>query len=315
MLREFGRVLEIELVLNLLAVVLDGLDAQVQFLGDFTRFLPLPDELKDLQFTVAEAFNGRLLDVGFASNLLLQHLGTQRFTHVDISAQDAPDSGNDFVEGLLLHQVSEGTGAKSNFSVNGLIMRADNQDGHFSKLGFDIAHEFQTAAVFEGDIGDDQVGSELFDSGESLGGIFFLTAYNHVALAIDQLGNAIAHDGVVIDQQDSDSVVLYCGCFGLSHGNPVKLVCRTGQNGLRPPPGRGPCGDSDGTGNEAQSNLQFSDLGLGKWRAYLSIGSQTANRKSQIVNDRKSQIAASLTRVQSQLCSGYVTYAWMYFEE
>jgi hypothetical protein len=27
--------------------------------------------------------------------LLLQHLGTQRFAHVDISAQDAPDSGND----------------------------------------------------------------------------------------------------------------------------------------------------------------------------------------------------------------------------
>src|SRR5207253_2610390 len=70
-LRQFSGVLQAQLALNLLAIILNGLDAQMQFIGDFPRGLPLANELKHFQLAVAEALNWRFIDIGLPANLLL----------------------------------------------------------------------------------------------------------------------------------------------------------------------------------------------------------------------------------------------------
>src|SRR5439155_857183 len=72
---QLGRVPEVELSLYLLAVILDGLDAQMQFLGDLAGLFPLADELEDLQFAVAQPLNGRFLDALLPADLLIDELG------------------------------------------------------------------------------------------------------------------------------------------------------------------------------------------------------------------------------------------------
>ena len=70
-------VFQVELMLDLLAIVLDRLDAQMQLLGDFTGLFPLANQLEHFQFTVAEALDRGFLQVGFSTDLLLQHLRAQ----------------------------------------------------------------------------------------------------------------------------------------------------------------------------------------------------------------------------------------------
>lgn len=47
-LRQLGRVFQVKLMLNLLAVIFNRLDAQMQFVGNFAGLLPLANQLEDL---------------------------------------------------------------------------------------------------------------------------------------------------------------------------------------------------------------------------------------------------------------------------
>ena len=69
-LGKFDRALQVELLLNLLAVVLDGLDAQMQFLRDFLGLLPLPDELEHFHLPVTEPLDRRRFDRLLPADLL-----------------------------------------------------------------------------------------------------------------------------------------------------------------------------------------------------------------------------------------------------
>ena len=52
---------------------------------------------------------------------------------------------------------------------------------------------------------------------ESMGSVFFFAADLQVAFVVDELGDAVAHDGVVIHQKDPLPVVLTLILFCRSH--------------------------------------------------------------------------------------------------
>src|ERR1039458_7326726 len=99
-LGEFPPILQVEFLLNLFAVILDGLDAQMEGAGNFLGFPPLTDELKDFQFPIAESFDRRLLDVRSSTDLLLEHLRGKRVAHVNVSTQNPANSRHDVLQGL-----------------------------------------------------------------------------------------------------------------------------------------------------------------------------------------------------------------------
>src|SRR4051812_40178294 len=82
-LGKLRRAFQIQLSLYLFAVILDGLDAQVQLFRDLLGLFPPANELEYLHLAVAQALYRRLMDVFLASHLLLQHLRAQRVTDVN----------------------------------------------------------------------------------------------------------------------------------------------------------------------------------------------------------------------------------------
>ena len=82
-LGELAGILQVKLSLNLFAVVLDSLDAQMKFVGDVARFFPAADKLKDFHFAIAQPAHRRLGDVRLATDLALQHFGRQCVTYVN----------------------------------------------------------------------------------------------------------------------------------------------------------------------------------------------------------------------------------------
>ena len=149
MLGQFDRAFQVELLLNLLAVVLDGLDAQMQLAGNLLGLLPLPDELKHLQLPITEPLEGRLLDVLLPADLMLEHLRGERVAHIDVAAEDPANRRHDFIQGIPFHQIAERARPKGNLGVNHLIVGAHDQHRQPGILGFDVAHQLQPAAVFE----------------------------------------------------------------------------------------------------------------------------------------------------------------------
>jgi hypothetical protein len=82
-------------------------------------------------------------------------------------------------------------------------MGAHHQDGNFRILRLDVAHQFQSAAVFERDVRDHKVRLEPFDGFERLAGVFLLTANLHVLFAIDQLSHSVSDHRVIVHQENS----------------------------------------------------------------------------------------------------------------
>ena len=218
--RRSPRVLQVQLPLNLLAVILDGLDAQVQFGGDFLGLLPPPNQLEHLQFAVAQTFDRRFVDVGLPANLLLKHFGPERIAHVNVSAEHPTDGGRYFFQHRLFHQVARSAGPESDFRIDRLVVSADHQHRQTRMLRLDVAHQFQAAAVLERKVGDHQVGLQLLDGTQRFRGILLFTANDEVALTVDQLSNAETHHRVIVHQQDSLPVVFrparFCPCHALS---------------------------------------------------------------------------------------------------
>ena len=184
----------------MLAVIFNGLDAQVQFVRDLPRLFPLADQLKDFQFTVAESFDRRLIDVGLAADLLLEHFGGEAVTDINGPAEHSPDGGQNLFQGLLLHEISQGARPEGNLGVNGFVMDANDEYGQTGILGLNVAHQFQAAAVFERDVGNYQTGFEAADGAHGAGGILFLPADDHIRLPINKLRNPIAHHRVIVHQ-------------------------------------------------------------------------------------------------------------------
>ena len=160
---QIARGLQIKLSFDLLAVILDCLHAQMEFCGDFLGPLPFADELEHFQFAIAQPFDWGLLHVGLTADLLLEHFGGERVTHINISRKHTANGRRDFLQRFFLHQVTERAGPESQVRVNGLVMGADRQDGQARILRLDVAHQFETAAVLERKIGDDEIRLELLD--------------------------------------------------------------------------------------------------------------------------------------------------------
>ena len=70
-LGQLGGIPEVELLFDLLTVILDGFDAEMEFRRDFLGLFPAANQLKDLEFAIAQSFNRGYLEIGLPANLLL----------------------------------------------------------------------------------------------------------------------------------------------------------------------------------------------------------------------------------------------------
>ncbi len=119
---KFSRVFQIELPLDLFAIIFDGFDAQVQFLCNIARLFPLPDQLEHFQLAVAESLYRGFVDVILTTHLLLEHLCREAVTDINGPSQHSPNGRQNLFQCLLLHEVTQGTCAESDFGINRLAL-------------------------------------------------------------------------------------------------------------------------------------------------------------------------------------------------
>src|SRR5437763_14954967 len=86
---ELVAALEVELLLDVLAVGLDGLDAEEELVGDLAGAEAFPDHAEDFQLAVGEALQRRCLGFGGAGaggEHAVEHLALDLVANVDLAA-------------------------------------------------------------------------------------------------------------------------------------------------------------------------------------------------------------------------------------
>src|SRR5271157_5775420 len=114
---ELGGGPEAKLGLDPPAIGFDGVDAQVQLVGDLGRGPPPADQPEHLQLAIREGFVG-----GAGRPLTAAHGGPQeplgqRPAQVHLAGQHAPDRLDDLPGGLLLVDIAQGPGAQGPLGV------------------------------------------------------------------------------------------------------------------------------------------------------------------------------------------------------
>ena len=125
--------------------------------------IPRPDEFEHFDFAI-----GKRVDAGFVgfipgSGELVEnevgHAGGEENLSVLHLAQSIDEDGRAF----SLVDESQRTGANRPLCEERLVVHRGDQHFNVGVLGFDFLDEFDTAAVTERDIDDDEIGFEFID--------------------------------------------------------------------------------------------------------------------------------------------------------
>jgi hypothetical protein len=93
------------------------------------------------------------------------------------------------------------------------------------RAGLDALDQVQALAGFQRQVHDGQIGVLAFDQLHRVGDVLRFAADQQVGLARDACGQALAHDGVIVHDQDLD---LGDGCVPavFIHGCFLERACR-----------------------------------------------------------------------------------------
>ena len=121
---------------------------------------------------------------------------------MDAAREDGADGVKDGAAAGGLHEVAARAGADGAFGVEGFVVHGQDEGGDVRMLGGDVLEQFKAVASREAEVGDDEVGAEGLDGSEGGRYVLGLPAHGEVRLVADHCGQALARDGVIIDQQD-----------------------------------------------------------------------------------------------------------------
>jgi len=129
----------------------------------------------------------------------LRQLGTE----IGAASEDSSGCNEDGLNCFFLHQVARCSRPHSQFSVETLVVEADDQNGGCRSGRLDIPDEVDPAAFLEGDIGNYQIGFQVKHRFESVARPFGFAANFQIGFLGNQLPQAVAHHRVIVHDQDS----------------------------------------------------------------------------------------------------------------
>ena len=203
-------VLEREFGLDVLAVALDGLAAEVQRFGDEPGAQPAADEPENLQFAVGQTFDvgiGRLGCVlrGGALRAARQPRDGVRgdlIADIDGSGQHAVDREQEPVGLFLLHDVPPRTGAQGAFGVEGLVVHRKHEGQQLRLANAQVFDQLDAVALAQRQVDQRQIGLQAFGQRQRVGRVTRLAADDEVGLLVEHNRQALAQDGMVIHEQN-----------------------------------------------------------------------------------------------------------------
>ena len=145
--------------------------------------------------------------------------------------------GEDGGDGLAFHDVAARAGAHGAFGVEVFMVHRQDQDGQAGLPEVEILDEVQAVAFVHGQVRDDDVGPELGGGGEAGARVGGFAADGEVGLLVDDLGQAVAEEGMVVYDQD---LTFAAGGSGLLvHGFLFRVGAARGSRQLTVVPRRG----------------------------------------------------------------------------
>src|SRR5258705_3449065 len=157
-LGQFGSCLEAQLVLDVLAVGFDRLDAQVQGVGDLACAPALTDQPEHLQLAVAERVQGR---VRFQRSPIDEFRGeprAQRVAHVRLAVEQPTDGNQHGAVELLLGDIAPGAGFQGTLGINRFVVHREHQRRYRGMTLSHLLDQVQAVTFPQREIDDHQVG-------------------------------------------------------------------------------------------------------------------------------------------------------------
>ena len=187
---------------------LDGLHAETQLLCNLRRGAPLADQPEHLQFPIAEVFDGGAGDRLIASETAENALHHVR-AEVDLAAQHLAQCIDDMPGDLMLVDVAVRTGVDRALREQGLIAHGTDQHLELRVMALEAPNQFQAIAIVQRQVDDDHVrhvfAYQLLRFAHAAG----LGANTKIRLLRDQALQALAHQGMIVDDQDRALVVFH----------------------------------------------------------------------------------------------------------
>src|SRR5580658_1311156 len=134
---------EPQLSLDVAAVCLNGLEADMEFLGDLAVFAPYSDAVKDLEFTGRKANHGRFGKNGFQAEQLPRNLLGDCVAQVQPSEKNVVERVDDAAGRLPLHNIAERAGPNRPLGIVRLVMHREDQDRRWVRQRFQALYQFK----------------------------------------------------------------------------------------------------------------------------------------------------------------------------
>ena len=181
---------------------LHGLQAQVEILGDPAVFMALAYAAEDLELAVGEAVHRGARGSHPVSKEFFRRLRRDHRAHIEPAAEDLAKGRQDLARGLPLHDIAEGAGPQGALRIERLVVHREHEHGRRAGHGLHPLDEVQPRIALQREVDDHGVRPGSLDSGVGLGGPLGLRAHAEVGLLIDQLGQSLPDEGMIVHQED-----------------------------------------------------------------------------------------------------------------
>lgn len=199
MVDEFGGIAQAELLADVHAMRVHGLDAEMQHAGDVMRLFALAEEAVDFELAIGERANGGR--AAFRAGERVENLRGDGFTDGNAAAKQAANCVDDFLRPFLLHDVAATTGADDALGIQGFVMHGDDEHGRTRAESADVFEHFEAAFAGKAHIEQHKVWLEPFERGHGLHAIMRLTTDNEIGLQVYKRSQSSAEDGMIIDDE------------------------------------------------------------------------------------------------------------------
>jgi hypothetical protein len=92
-------------------------------------------------------------------------------------------------------------------------MHRQNDQGDQGKMNSQVFHQLQSGRRFEGNIEQSQVGPGQANSGERLRSIFRFSSNGQIILLVNQIGQTLSYERMIIDNKDAAFATCFFGGF------------------------------------------------------------------------------------------------------
>ncbi len=164
-----------------------------------------PDQTQHLQLAIAQAIDririaGRALG---AVDTVAAQAALERGAQIPAAVQDLAQRDQQLIGGRVFHDVTASTRGQQALGVNQFVVHREHEHGQFGTLRMDVAHQFQSVALRERNVDDDDIRGQRANGGTCLAFGLHFAADDEIRLRLDHAAQALPDDRMIVDDQDA----------------------------------------------------------------------------------------------------------------